>query len=145
MYNIITQIETNYPDCKIFKYTIRFNNERPDGDACIFIQLFKTLKHPMSGINEPQIRRWKKRGLNNNDFFACLDDFYPHGRYFKERELYFRKGTGEKILSNLISKIRIFNPKIIYAVPTNKIIKQFLISQEWQSDYQNNKLLYKII
>lgn len=145
MYKIIENIELDKPDCKIFKYIIKFDEDRPDGDSCIFLQRFKTLKNPMSGINNPQISRWRKLGLKNEDFFACLDDFYPHGRHFRDREKYFRKGLGKKILNELLSKIEIFNPKLIYAVPTNEGIKDFLISQGWQTDLRNRKRIYKLM
>jgi hypothetical protein len=144
MYTIIENIIKDDKDCKIFKYIIQFNENRPNGDSRIFLQRFKTLKYAISGINSSQIKRWRKLGLKDKDFFACLDDFYPHGRHFEGRENYFRKGIGKEILNELTSKILIFKPKIIYAIVTNEGIKKFLISQGYKSDYKNNRLLYKL-
>lgn len=133
------------PDCKIFKYKIKFQDNRPEGDACVFLQRFKMLYHPFSGINKQQQARWRKLGLVKEDFFACLDDFYPNGRHFPERDNYLRRGTGTQVLAKLLSDISQYAPKLIYAIPTNDGIKSFLLKNNWKSDYRNNKVLYKLL
>jgi hypothetical protein len=145
MFEIKEKIECDAQNCKILKFIIKYNEQRPNGDSCIFLQFISTLNQPISGIKSPQINRWKKLGLKKDHLFACLDDFYPHGRSFTGREKYFRKGIGKNVLNQLISMIMKYEPKIIYAIPTNEEIKYFLLAQGWQSDYKNNKLMYKLL
>ena len=145
IYSLSKIVEKDSPDCKIFKYKVKFHDDRPEGDACIFIQRFKTLKHLFSGVNKPQQARWRKLGLAKEDFFACLDYFYPNGRYFPERDNYLRKGSGTQVLIDLLADISQHNPKLIYAVPTNDTIKSFLLRNNWKSGYKNNKILYKLL
>ncbi len=143
-FELVKKVEIETQDCMIFKYVIKFEDRLPEGDCCIFLQRFETLKLPLSGINKPQIAKWHKLGLTNNDFFACLDDFYPNGRYFLERDNYLRKGVGKKVLGELLKDIESHNPKLIYAIPTNEKIKSFLLVNGWKSDYKNNKVMYRL-
>jgi hypothetical protein len=144
-FRIIKKIERKSSNCIIFKYFIKFENNRPDGDCCIFLQRFQTLKNPFSGINKQQQSRWRKLGLANADFFACLDDFYPNGRYFSGRDVHLRKGTGGKVLDELLQDILPLAPKLIYGIPTSDEIKKFLLANNWKSDYKNNKVMYRLL
>lgn len=145
MYQILKKIKKDHAKCKIYEYFIKYKEDRPDGEAAIFLQELITLKHPWSGISNQQFKRWKQCGLKNNDLFACLDDFYPHGRFFPERKKYLRKGVGKNILKQLLIDIDADDPKIIYAIPTNKTIVSFFASQNWISDYKNNRVMYKFL
>ena len=144
MFRVLTKVTKDSPSCKIFEYKIEFRDEERVGDAVTFIQLVKTLTCQMSGIPKLQYYNWLKRGFAKEDFFACLDDFYPNGRRLSGAEDFLRKGVGESVLSMLLDDLKKYSPKFIYCTPTNENSKAFFTAMGWISDYKNKKIMYKL-